>query len=87
MSDSKYSNEALRAEIEGALSVHMVQASDNGLRWAVDNIVGIVEQTRTNTIKAALEALPETEGMDARFQVGVAECAISLMALIGGDDE
>lgn len=47
-------DEKLRNEIEGCLAVHMVQASDNGLRWAVDNIQQLIA---TATNRAELKAL------------------------------
>ena len=52
-----HDSEELRNEIEGALSVHMVQASDNGLRWAVDNIERLIAADRQALLEKVLEAI------------------------------
>lgn len=106
MTNSKYSNdltdEAFRDVVidwidDRRFDKDFPNLNYKQIEWIVDNcILEKLAEYRTNTIKAALEALPERPHRpahnEAHMRLDCAACMLkkaesNLTALIGGDDE
>lgn len=93
--NSKYSNDQLMPMMVKIKEYWITADGKPELKEFAEYMLDLLEQTRTNTIKAAIEALPEKRigandmhihGQDVGFDQAITQATANLKALIGGDD-